>query len=119
MKTDRRFFFKFDLFTHFLFGGIMTNQLVIENTTILTMNAARETKVNTSIAVTGNQIVKIGSAEEIRTLFPDARLIDGKGKVVMPGSINCHTHIAMSLQKGITMAVPDGLYRVMCRWRKP
>jgi len=27
--------------------------------------------------------------------------------------INSHTHIAMSLQKGVTQAVPEGLYRVM------
>lgn len=91
----------------------MTNHLVIENITILTMNSAREIKENASIVINGSQITEIGSADEIRTQFPDARYMDGKGKVVMPGLINCHTHIAMSLQKGITMAVPDGLYRVM------
>jgi 5-methylthioadenosine/S-adenosylhomocysteine deaminase len=92
---------------------MMNNPLVIENTTILTMNETREVKENSSIAVIGNQIAAIGSVEEIRASFPEGRFMDGKGKVVMPGLINCHTHIAMSLQKGITMAVPDGLYRVM------
>lgn len=91
----------------------MPEHLVIENTTILTMNAAREIKEDASIVISGSQIDEIGSAEEIRIRFPDAHFMDGKGKVVMPGLINCHTHIAMSLQKGITMAVPDGLYRVM------
>jgi 5-methylthioadenosine/S-adenosylhomocysteine deaminase len=33
--------------------------------------------------------------------------------VVIPGLINCHTHVSLSLQKGITQAVPDGLYKVM------
>ena len=91
----------------------MNNPLVIENTTILTMNETREVKENSSVAISGNQIAAIGFTDEIRAKFLGAKFISGKGKVVMPGLINCHTHIAMSLQKGITMAVPDGLYRVM------
>ena len=74
----------------------MNNPLVIENTTILTMNETREVKENSSVAISGNQIAAIGSTDEIRAKFLAAKFISGKGKVVMPGLINCHTHIAMS-----------------------
>ena len=91
----------------------MEPDLIIENTTILTMNQMREIRENASIAIRAKHIAAIGAPEEVRLQHPNAKIIRGKGKVVIPGLINCHTHISMSLQKGITMAVPDGLYRVM------
>ena len=37
---------------------------------------------------------------------PDARQIDATGKIVMPGLINTHTHVAMALLRGISDDVP-------------
>ncbi len=91
----------------------MNSNLVIENATIVTMNAKREVLRNASIAISKDRIKELGTGDEIRSHFPEAKTIDGSGKVVLPGLINCHTHISMSLQKGITQAVPEGLYRVM------
>ena len=89
------------------------SNLIIENTTIVTMNASRAVLRNASIAVAREKISAIGASAELRQACPDARVIDGSGKVVLPGFINSHTHISMSLQKGLTLAIPDGLYRVM------
>jgi 5-methylthioadenosine/S-adenosylhomocysteine deaminase len=91
----------------------MPTDLVIENTTIVTMNAKREVLSNASIVISGEKIAAIGDNERIRAQYPQAQLMDGHGKVVMPGLINCHTHISMSLQKGVTQAIPEGLYKVM------
>ncbi len=91
----------------------MKKTLVIENTTLVTMNAQREVLTGASLAVAGDRIAAISTGEDLHVRFPDAEILDGRGKVVLPGLINAHTHIAMSLQKGITLAVPEGLYRVM------
>ena len=91
----------------------MEKQLIIENTTAVTMNAAREIITNASIVIQGNQILEVTQADDLRTRFPDAQFIDGRGKITLPGLINAHTHIAMSLQKGVTLMLDDGLYRVM------
>jgi len=91
----------------------MSEELIIENTSIVTMNADREVLKNASIAVSGEKIAALGSPDAIREKFPNASVIDGRGKVVLPGLINCHTHISMSLQKGLTLAIPEGIYRVM------
>ena len=56
-------------------------------------------------------IVEVGESSTLKRTAD--RTIDARGNIVMPGLINAHTHIPMSLQKGITLAVPDGLYRVM------
>ncbi len=91
----------------------MSLDLLIEHATIVTMNPRREILANASIAIQGEKIAAVGPAEALRSQYPQAKRIEAKGKVVLPGFINAHTHIAMSLQKGITLAVPEGLYRVM------
>ena len=47
------------------------------------------------IFIEGNKIENIG-----RLNFKAEEKIDGKGKAVLPGFVNCHTHSAMSLLKG-------------------
>ena len=91
----------------------MTETIIIDNTTIVTMNDRREVLEKSSIAIQGEKIIAVGPAKTIREQYPEAKKINGRGKVVLPGFINAHTHLSMSLQKGITLAVPDGLYRVM------
>ena len=91
----------------------MDTHLLIENATIVTMNEKREILIGASLAICGDRIAAIGDAAELRAQYPGAETLDGRGKVVLPGLINCHTHISMSLQKGVTLAVEDGLYRVM------
>jgi len=48
----------------------------------------------TQIYVEGNRIVEIGKKREADTV------IDGKGKVALPGLVNLHTHAAMTLFRG-------------------
>ena len=86
---------------------------LIEHASILTMNADRDILFDSSIGIRGDRIEFVGGFEEARKLFPDANRINATGKVILPGLINSHTHLAMSLQKGITLAVPDALFRVM------
>lgn len=50
---------------------------------------------NTDVLIEGNKITKI----EENILTTDAKLIDATNKIVMPGLINMHTHIPMSIFK--------------------
>ena len=45
-------------------------------------------------------------ALEFAASHPDAKQIDATGKIVMPGLINTHTHVAMALLRGISDDVP-------------
>ena len=91
----------------------MTTTFGIKDATLITMNEKREVLTSSTILIKDNHIAAIGAAEEVLADHPGIDVIDGHGKVVLPGLINAHTHIAMSLQKGVTQAVPEGLYRVM------
>lgn len=76
--------------------------LVIRDTTVLTMNAGFDVLPHHDVAVEGQRIVAVtpsGGAE------PRARkMIDGRGLLTMPGLINAHTHVGMSLFKGTAAA---------------
>jgi 5-methylthioadenosine/S-adenosylhomocysteine deaminase len=45
-------------------------------------------------------------AGKFRTANPDAKVIDGRGKLLMPGLINTHTHAAMTLMRNFADDIP-------------
>lgn len=51
------------------------------------------------IRIEGNRIAAV-SAQPLAPL-PDEEVIDGAGFVALPGLINCHTHLAMTLLRGV------------------
>lgn len=54
-----------------------------------------------AVAVSGDQIVAVGPAEELKKDFSADELIDCQGKVLMPGLVNSHTHVPMNLLRGL------------------
>ncbi|MTK11883.1 MAG: amidohydrolase family protein, partial [Clostridiaceae bacterium] len=50
---------------------------------------------NGYIAILGESIVSVGSKEEVMDVVDssEAEIIDGKGKVVLPGFVDSHTHL--------------------------
>src|SRR5205085_4808299 len=53
-----------------------------------------------AIAISGSSIVQVGTAAELSGLRA-RQTINAAGKVVIPGLINTHTHVPMSLFRGI------------------
>ena len=52
---------------------------------------------NQSILIADSEIVEIGENVSVPR---GTEIIDASGKVVLPGLVNCHTHLAMNLMKG-------------------
>ena len=75
--------------------------LVIRNTTIVTADAARTVHHDASIVVDADRIVAIGPAAEIDRAWPGAEPVEGRGKAVFPGLVNCHTHLWLTVARGI------------------
>jgi 5-methylthioadenosine/S-adenosylhomocysteine deaminase len=79
--------------------------LLITNATIVTMNPSRQIIEDGAIAVSGDSIVYVGSLSDFRAQnskgITATQTIDAKGKLVLPGFINGHTHAAMTLLRGI------------------
>ena len=68
--------------------------IVIKNGNVITMDEKRNKKVEKlDIVISGNTIVEI---TENYSGYAD-KIIDAQGKIVMPGLVNCHTHLGMSI----------------------
>src|SRR5450756_982402 len=53
------------------------------------------------LAVRGERIVGVGPAPDLTAAHPDAQVVDLGRSVIMPGFVNCHSHIEYSSFRGI------------------
>ncbi|NLK20715.1 MAG: putative aminohydrolase SsnA [Epulopiscium sp.] len=51
----------------------------------------------------GNLIREVGTFEALKEKYPQAKIIDAKNQVIMPGLINVHNHIYSSLARGLSI----------------
>jgi len=83
------------------FAQKQTVDLIIRGGTVVTMNAQRSVIENGAIAVQKGEIVAVGKSSEITQKFIGRQTINAPNKVITPGLINTHTHIPMTLFRGI------------------
>lgn len=74
---------------------------IFVNALVLTMDENMNQYEHGAVAVNGDSIVAVGFEDDIKKEFSAKETIDCKGKVLMPGLINAHTHIPMTLLRGI------------------
>jgi 5-methylthioadenosine/S-adenosylhomocysteine deaminase len=74
--------------------------LLVHGGDILTVDAAGTVIPAGAVAVSGGEIVAVGPADELRSRFEAAEEIDATDCLVLPGLINTHTHLAMTLLRG-------------------
>lgn len=71
--------------------------VLFSNVTVLTMDGSRTPLKNAFVSVEGDKITSVGQE---RPQGDFDRVIDGKGKLLMPGFVNAHTHLPMTLMRG-------------------
>jgi 5-methylthioadenosine/S-adenosylhomocysteine deaminase len=84
-----------------IFAQRKQTDLIIQNGTIVTMDGTKRVIENGAVAVQKGKIVGVGTVDEIKAKFASKQIVDATGKMVIPGLINTHTHIPMSLFRGI------------------
>lgn len=75
--------------------------LVVRGDYVLTMNKDLTVIEDGAVVVSGERILRVGPWEEIRNRYRASEVIPGKGRVVMPGLVNGHTHTSMTLFRGM------------------
>jgi 5-methylthioadenosine/S-adenosylhomocysteine deaminase len=78
-----------------------TVNLIIRGGTVVTMDGSRRVIENGGVAIKGGRIVAVGPTSEIDRDYAAPEIVDAAGKVVIPGLINGHTHVPMTLFRGI------------------
>lgn len=81
--------------------AVETVDIIVRGGQVVTMDAERHIYENGLVAIKGDKIVAVGDAGDLGSRYRAKTLIDTTGKAVIPGLINTHTHVPMSLFRGV------------------
>jgi putative selenium metabolism protein SsnA len=77
--------------------------LLIHNVTIFTNDAANTVIHNGAVAIKDNRIVAVGSEQEFTSIYSDFNMLDGHGRLLMPGFTNAHMHFYGMYARGLAL----------------
>ncbi len=92
---------------------------------ILTMNKKLDMIHRGAVAIKDARIIDLGTADELLEKYTAGRIMEGEGRVVLPGLVNTHTHAAMVYFRGLADDLPlkqwlEGhIWPAETRWLSP
>ena len=75
--------------------------LIIKNASILTVDESFSIFNPGAIAIQDDSIIAVGKESDILSSYTANEIIDAGRKILMPGMINAHTHVPMTLLRGL------------------
>ena len=81
------------------------SDLFIKNATIITVNSKNEVIANGGVVIDNNIIKTVAPMAQLKDISAD-EVIDAEGMALMPGLVNTHTHLSMTLFRGVADDVP-------------
>lgn len=84
---------------------------LIQNARVLTMNDSFDEFAKGWISIDGKVIQSIGEGEYTQDIAQFDEVIDVAGDLIMPGMVNTHCHMSMTLFRGLGEDVDDRLFR--------
>jgi len=87
--------------------------LLVSGGIVVTMDGGRAIFQDGSVAVRGDSIAAVGPRAQIDAKFKAAETVDAHGGLILPGFINGHTHVPMTLFRGLhdDVTLNDWLYK--------
>ena len=74
---------------------------ILYNAILLTMDDVYSIYEPGALAISGQNITAVGSQKEVLEAYQSESMFDCQGKVLMPGLVNAHTHVPMTLLRGL------------------
>ncbi len=74
---------------------------ILSGGVVLTMNKNFDLFEDGAVAVKDDSIVAVGKTSDITAQYTAAETIDCSGQIIMPGLVNSHTHLPMTLLRGL------------------
>ena len=75
--------------------------LLVLGGTLVSMDKDRRIISDAGVAVAGGRIVAVGSRRDIAAAYAAPQTVNADGRLIVPGLINGHTHIPMTLFRGL------------------
>ncbi len=101
-------------FSVFLYGQTTKERAdTIVTGMVVTMDGQRNIYIDGAVVVTGDTIVAVGPRAKLEARYESRQIIDAKNKLLLPGFINGHTHVPMTLFRGLRddVTLSDWLYK--------
>ena len=77
--------------------------LLVGNGRVITRDAANPYIEDGAVLIEGDSIVAVGKEADLKAQAVGASYVDAHGGVIMPGLVNCHTHIYSGLARGLAI----------------
>jgi 5-methylthioadenosine/S-adenosylhomocysteine deaminase len=90
-----------------------TIDLLITGGTVVTMDGARTIVDDGAVAVKSDVILAVGPRATLEARYAASQTIDGRNSLILPGFVNGHTHVPMTLFRGLhdDVTLNDWLYK--------
>ncbi|HSJ57290.1 MAG TPA: amidohydrolase, partial [Anaerolineae bacterium] len=75
--------------------------LILANGLVVTMNASGEIHTQGAIAISRGEVVAVGPTDGVLAGWDASEVMDCAGCAIIPGLVNTHTHVPMSLLRGL------------------
>ena len=87
--------------------------LIVTGGTVVTMDGERHIYEDGAVVLRGDMIVAVGPRSQLEARYESKQIIDAKNTLVLPGFINGHTHVPMTLFRGLhdDVSLNDWLYK--------
>ncbi len=87
---------------------------IIENIRLFTNVKEQEIRTDLAVAVEADKIAAVAPAAELGETYPDASVLDGRGRLLMPGWINTHMHLYSTFARGMALKTnPFGFEEIL------
>ncbi|XXJ19731.1 amidohydrolase [Desulfovibrio caledoniensis] len=80
--------------------------LLVRADALLTQDDARRVLTDAAVAIGDGLVLEVGGYAELDARYEPAQRLDMSGKMLMPGLVNGHTHLPMSLLRGFADDLP-------------
>jgi 5-methylthioadenosine/S-adenosylhomocysteine deaminase len=92
---------------------VKNSNMIIDNAIIIRCDGDSSV-INGSVAISCGRIHDIGDSTELKNKYNSFEVIDASGKVLIPGFINSHTHLVLTVMRGTIEDIPgEVIYRYM------
>lgn len=75
--------------------------IILTGGTVVTMDAEYRVFVDGAVAVQDSKIIAVGTTNDILADYTADEVIACEGKYILPGLVNAHTHVPMTLLRGL------------------
>jgi len=76
--------------------------LLVLGGTVVTLDARDTILPDGAVALRGDRIVAVGPRRETEKRYRARRRIDARDRLILPGLVNAHTHVPMTLFRGVS-----------------